>query len=54
MESNKILLLFQLINKMEEGFNSLKKAYESLDKERFDKSKKLLLDIQKKIEVIIT
>ena len=53
MESNKILLLSQLMNGLIEGFNSFQKSYSEKDKETFEKSKKIILEAQSKINFIL-
>jgi len=53
MENNKVMLLFQLMSSLGDNFNSIQKAYSSNDKEVFDKSKSIILDISKKIELVL-
>ena len=54
MEENKILLLVQLINNLAENYNHLEKAYDSSDKENFDNSKKIILELQNKIDLLLS
>ena len=53
MENSKIMLLFQLVSSLEDNVNSFSKSFNSQDKEKFDLSKKALLEIQKKIAYIL-
>ena len=53
MKLDKILLLAQLIEGMEENNIILEKAYNNNNKKRFEESKKVLLDFQNKINIII-
>lgn len=53
METNKILLLLQLMNGLIEGFNSFQKSYTERDKEKFETSKKAMLENQAKINFIL-
>jgi len=48
-----ILFLNQLVKSLEEGELMLKDSYHKKDYENFNKSKKLILQVQKKISEII-
>jgi hypothetical protein len=52
MDETKLALLVQLIENLRENYASLERAYNSADKEAFDKSKKALLEIQSKIKLL--
>ena len=52
MEINKVMLLSQLVSRLKENFEVFEKAYNENDKENFDSSKKLILELQKKINLI--
>lgn len=54
MENNNVLLLAQLLAILKSNFENLDKAYSDKDKENFDRAKKAILEIQKKISYIIT
>jgi hypothetical protein len=49
MKKEEIQFLKQLINSLEEAGLNLEKAYEKKDYENFNKSKKIMLRIQKEI-----
>ncbi len=53
MKKEEVLFLSQLIRSLEEGEKSLEKSYEKRDYEKFNKSKKIMLRIQKEISDII-
>jgi hypothetical protein len=53
MKKEDNLFLNQLVNSLGEASEKLEKAYEKDDYENFDKSKKLMLKIQKEISDII-
>lgn len=53
MKKEDNLFLNQLINSLEEASKKLEKAYEKKDYDNFDKSKKIMLKIQKEISEII-
>jgi len=53
MKKEDITFLNQLIKALEEAESKLEEAYDKKDYESFDKSKKLILQIQKKISEII-
>ncbi len=48
-----IQFLKQLVKSLEEAESKLEKAYKKKDYEKFNKSKKIMLKIQKQIEEII-
>jgi uncharacterized ferredoxin-like protein len=53
MKKEESLFLNQLVNSLEEASEKLKKYYERRDSENFNKSKKIILKIQKEISDII-
>jgi len=53
MDEGKLMLLLQLATYLGQGFEILKKTYNSSDKEKFDEVKKGLLEAQKKIDYIL-
>ncbi len=53
MKREDILFLNQLIKSLNEAGNNLEKAYEKRDYENFNKSKKIMMSIQKEISKII-
>jgi hypothetical protein len=53
MDSGKIILLAQLINNLKENFVIFEKAYNESDKEKFDESKKIILELQHKIDFLM-
>lgn len=50
MEEVGVLFLNQLVSSMETAIKKLEEAKNSKDKESFNSAKKLILEIQKKIE----
>lgn len=52
MEINQVMLLLQISNQLKENFEIFEKAYNEQDKEKFDSSKKLILELQKKINIL--
>jgi len=54
MDENKVLLLLQLVNNLDNIYLDLEKAYNSSDKPRFDKSKKAVLELQSKLNFLLT
>ena len=53
MEEPDIMLLFQLIEGINNGYSILEKAYGDSDKEKFDLAKSAILDFQKKIKFLV-
>ncbi len=53
MKREEILFLSQLVKSLEEAGKSLDKSYQKRDYENFNKSKKIMLKIQKEISDII-
>jgi hypothetical protein len=53
MKKEESLFLNQLVNSLEEASEKLGKYYEKRDSENFNKSKKIMLKIQKEISDII-
>jgi len=53
MESGKIMILLQLVNSLDGNFSELEKAYDSSDKENFDKKIAAIKDAQRKINVLL-
>lgn len=53
MEDNKVLLLSQLLSLLQSNFENFEKSYLNKDKENFDKSKKALLEVQKKLNYVL-
>jgi exonuclease VII small subunit len=53
MKKEEVLFLNQLIRSLEEGERSLERSYEKRDYDNFNKSKKIMLRIQKEISNII-
>jgi len=53
MKKEDIPFLNQLVKSLEESELKLEKAYEKKDYEKFSKSKKFMLEIQKQISEII-
>jgi len=53
MKKEESLFLNQLVNSLEEASEKLGKYYEKRDSENFNKSKKIMLKIQKEISEII-
>ncbi len=53
MEKEDVLILNQLVLSIDDNFEMLKKSYEDKDTERFNKSKKFILQAQKEISKIL-
>ena len=53
MEYNNLLLIMQLIRSMGYQVEAFEKAYNNSDKDKFESSKKSLLELQNKINFII-
>jgi len=53
MEEGKIMLMFQLVNNLEENFYNFNNAYNQQDKEKFDKFKKAVLEAQRRIDYLL-
>jgi len=53
MDSSQLMMLSQLINRLNESAIILEKAFNSSDKEKFEASKKAILEFSKKIDFII-
>jgi len=53
MKKEDVLFLNQLINSLDEAEVSLERAYNRKSSDRFNKSKKIMLKIQKEISDII-
>lgn len=53
MELSSIILLYQLILAYEQSYAVLEDAFKRQDKELFDKAKDKILEIQKKIQILI-
>ena len=53
MEINQVMLLSQIVSRLKENFEIFEKAYNENDKESFESSKNLILDLQKKINLIV-
>lgn len=53
MDENTILLALKLTQLKEVSINNLILAYQNSDKEKFDISKLEILDLQKKIDLIL-
>lgn len=54
MSGNKILLAAQLINSMNEQVLVLEKDYQNSEKEKFENHKSAILDLQKKINLLLS
>jgi hypothetical protein len=54
MKRGDILFLNQLVNSLEEAEKKLERYYEKGDSENFNKSKKIMLKIQKEISDMLT
>ena len=54
MKKEDILILNQLILSLEDSFDMLKKSYENKNVEKFNKSKKFILQAQKEISKILS
>ena len=53
MDSGKITLLAQLITALSQNFLVLEKYYQNSDKERYESSKKIVLELQSKIDSLL-
>ncbi len=53
MENNDLLLLMQLIKSLEAHVNNFERAYQDMDKEKFEKYKKAILEFQNKIGFLL-
>jgi len=53
MDNDKILLLSQLINGLQEINVEFEKSYKANDKKKFDKAKQAILEFQKKIAYLL-
>ena len=53
MESDKLILLAQLIESLNNNVKELEKAFKNNDKEDYDISKKAILDFQSKINFLL-
>ncbi len=53
MEKDNIIFLNQLIESMEEAEKILESSFKEKDAEKFNKSKRFILDVQEKIEGIL-
>jgi hypothetical protein len=53
MEETRLMLLMQLIENLRDNFQVFESSYESSDKEKFDSSKKAMIEIQSKIKFLI-
>lgn len=53
MENNAIMLLSQLVNMLGDNFNEFERAYNASDKEKFEKQKKIVLEMQGKIASLL-
>ena len=53
MQSGDIQFLNQLMRSLDEAGKSLEKAYERKDFEKFNKARKIILNLQKEISEII-
>lgn len=54
MKKEDILILNQLVLSLEDSFDMLKKSYENKNAEKFNKSKKFILQAQKEISKILS
>lgn len=54
MKKEDILILNQLVLSLEDSFDMLKKSYENKNVEKFNKSKKFILQAQKEISKILS
>ncbi|MEM4271320.1 MAG: hypothetical protein QXO70_04485 [Candidatus Pacearchaeota archaeon] len=54
MESSTILLLYQLILAYEQSYSILENAYNKQDKVLFEEAKTKILEIQNKIDALIS
>jgi hypothetical protein len=53
MDSGKITLLTQLVSGLKDNFVIFEKSYKESDKENFDRSKKIILELQHKIDFLL-
>jgi hypothetical protein len=53
MEGGKIIILAQLINTLRENYAVLKSSYNESNKEKFEQVKKIILELQSKIEFLL-
>ncbi|MEK6885493.1 MAG: hypothetical protein AABX17_00845 [Nanoarchaeota archaeon] len=53
MNSAQLMMLSQLINRLDENAITLEKAYNSSDKEKFEASRNAIIEFYKKIDFII-
>lgn len=53
METNKIMLLLQLVNRLEEAYKDFEKAYNDSNKESFDHAKKIIIELSNKINLAL-
>jgi hypothetical protein len=53
IRSDKVILLAQLTNSIEESGNELEKAYVKNDKRKFDLAKSAILEVQSKINFLL-
>lgn len=53
MKKEEIPFLNQLVDSLEEAKQELEKNYKKKDIEKFNKSKKMILEIQEKIDAIV-
>lgn len=53
IDQNKILLLSQIVDSLNELSEKFEFAYEKQDKKQFDKSKQAILDFQNKLNAIL-
>ena len=54
MDENKVLLLVQLVNNLDRIYLDFEKAYASSNKLKFDNSKNAIMELQNKINFILT
>lgn len=54
MGENKVLLLAQLVNNLNENFANFEKSYNSSDKQEFDTAKKALIESQRQINFLLS
>ncbi len=53
MDSGKITLLQQLVAGLRDNFVIFEKAYHESDKEKYDRAKKIILELQYKIDFLL-
>lgn len=53
MEGGQLTLLVQLITTLKDNYTRLETAFKSSDKENFDKYKKVILEVQAKINYLL-